>query len=408
MLKRLSLSLKSAAVLLATLLGWLFYLWPRSKSVWVLGAGQNKFIDNSRYLFLYLNKFHEDIRPVWLTASSEVIDQIRSMGFEAYHRWSLKGIWFALHAKYWFYTSYVSDINYYLCRGACLINLWHGIPFKKIEFDIDNGPLRDLYKNPSFFQRWIGYAGNFVKPDYLIGTSDYVANKMFSTAFRLPLERCLNFGLPRNDIFYQEILMGGEESKILGIQGMETILKRIRAYRRCCIYMPTWREYNPDFLRDSGVDFKRLDEKLENSQTVLLLKLHINTPVNYLNSISNLKNLLLLDSALDVYPLLKYTDVLITDYSSIAFDYLHLNKPMAFFVWDYDDYAEKSRSMYLDFEQYAKGDILRSAAAFEEYLEVAESATDRSDERMMMLNQYFSHKDGLASQRIVDFFKSLN
>ena len=394
-------------MLLISFLGLLLHFFPRNKKVWLFGAAQNKFIDNSKYLFIYVNSMHKDVRPIWLTASKEVIYAVRSMGFQAYHRWSLRGLWFAASAKYWFYTSYVSDINYYFRSGACLINLWHGTPFKKIEFDIDNGPLFQLYHNPGFIKRWITYAGNFVRPDYLISSSHHVSNAMFSSAFRLEMSQCLNFGYPRNDILYQDVGNDNTMLTLYGLAGAEGIIQRMKSSNCSLIYMPTWREHNPNFIKQLGVDFKSLDHALSVSNRILLLKLHINTPTEDLAEFHALENIVLLDPSWDVYPLLCYTDALITDYSSIAFDYLHLNKPMAFYMWDCDDYKNKSRSMYMPFDEYTVGEVLKTGLEFESYVERFDLSDNSSSRRQVQLERFFTYADGGASERIVQHIKRL-
>ena len=70
----------------------------------------------------------------------------------------------------------------------------------------------------------------------------------------------------------------------------------------------------------------------------------------------------------DIYPMLAISDLLITDYSSIFFDYLLLDRPMIFFAYDLDAYLEKDRDMYFDYETITPGDKCKNQDELERCL----------------------------------------
>ena len=112
-------------------------LFPRSEKIYVFGAWLGeKFADNPKYLFLEAQD-HLDIRPVWITKNPEVCRQVRAMGYEAYGYRSFKGIWLQLRAKYAVVCNGISDLNHTFLGRAVFLNLWHGVPLKKVGYDDD-------------------------------------------------------------------------------------------------------------------------------------------------------------------------------------------------------------------------------------------------------------------------------
>ena len=116
----------------------LSFLIPRNPKLWLFGSTfGNRFADNPKYFYLYCNQFHKDrknggIRAVWITKQKEIVKLLRKNGYEVYYRYSLKGIWCCLRGKVYIFDNYSKDISFWLSGGAVKINLWHGIPLKKI------------------------------------------------------------------------------------------------------------------------------------------------------------------------------------------------------------------------------------------------------------------------------------
>ena len=110
-------------------------LWPRSRKVWVFGAwlGQ-QFADNPKYLFIEANQM-EGIRPVWITKNPQVVREVRALGYEAYLFSDRKGILCQLRAKYAVMCNGISDLNHAFLGRAVFLNVWHGVPLKKVGYD---------------------------------------------------------------------------------------------------------------------------------------------------------------------------------------------------------------------------------------------------------------------------------
>lgn len=387
-------------------LNWLSGFFPRRKNLWVFGSYSNSFTDNSKYLYIHILENHPDIEPVWISANANVIGSIRAAGGKAYRRWSVAGIFHTLRAKHWFVSAYVSDINYFTSRGASLLNLWHGIPLKKIEFDIESGPLAKRFHRPTFLERYLFCTGLFRKPDWLLSTSQFVTDASFASAFRIPSDRCLSLGYPRLDSFFWTPEQRLQWVRRWGTDSQVKLINTMTRHKKTYLYMPTWRDANPNFIVETGIDFEALDEMLKRQDALLILKLHVATPTKSLDAIRGLDNIHIMDSKDDIYPVLPQSTVLITDYSSIYLDYLLLNRPICFFVFDIARYHTESRGFYHKYDEFTPGQKLTSAEQLMQFIE-----SDESDnyvaERTHLRQCLFDHHDGKSSRRIVEFVRTL-
>jgi CDP-glycerol glycerophosphotransferase (TagB/SpsB family) len=243
------------------------------------------------------------------------------------------------------FGAYLSDINYWTSRGARSFNLWHGIPMKAIEFDITSGPLARLYASPSWSPLRLAFLDRFHTPDFLLSTSPFITTRCFAPAFRMPPERCLEFGYPRTDHFRDPHSADARQLLALPHDVNEVVG-----------YFPTWRDDGYDFLGGSDFSFDRLNEALAAGNRFLLFKAHPNFS-NVAPKESSWSNIRILDSTADLYQVLPACDVLVTDYSSIAYDYLLLDRPIIYFVPDHDRYV-RHRNVYFSFDDMAVGPVI--------------------------------------------------
>ena len=111
-----------------------------------------------------------------------------------------------------------------------------------------------------------------------------------------------------------------------------------------------------------------------------------------------------LSSEREINDLLFVSDILITDYSSVCFEYSLLNRPMIFFTYDLEEYIE-SRDFYYPFESFVPGPIVRST---EEIIDVIKNNHFDFSEIEKFENKFFSHLDGNSTKRVVDQLINLN
>jgi CDP-glycerol glycerophosphotransferase (TagB/SpsB family) len=318
----------------------------------VMGGNGDRFADNARALFLGLGN-ELSLRTVWITGDRTTRDRIRELGRESELRWSARGTRACLHAGWYVFDGYLGDINYWLSKGARTLNLWHGIPMKAIEFDITSGPLAHVYSAPRWSPVRLAFIDRFEPPDHLLSTSPFISATCFAPAFRIPVDRCLEYGYPRTDQLVEAAANGKAPAgrRSFGVpDGVSEVLG----------WFPTWRDDGSDFLADAGFSFDELDRALAAGNRHLLFKAHPNF-ARIGPRRPHWKNITVLDGATDVYDVLPACDVLVTDYSSIAFDFLVLQRPIIYFVPDHERYV-RHRNVYFTFEEMAVGPVLTECA----------------------------------------------
>ena len=394
--------MKFIAYLISYLIYPFSFLFIRNKRKAAFGSFRNAFNDNAKYLYIYFRQHQADLDAVWLTLSKETVREMNSMGLKAYHTLSPKGVWHALTSKYWFFNSYTSDIMFAFSGGATCVNLWHGVGLKKIEFNIDSGALAERYQKRKPKEVFF-HPESFRKPDWVL-TSTPFQTKMFSTAFRIPGERCLEFGYPRNELLQateKECLEFMDRYEPESTRHLISDIKQ-NGYRKVFIYMPTWRDSQRELFVQS-FDLDRMNQILKTQESLLLLKPHANTIIDP-SALTRYSNIVLVNAKADVYPILPFTDVLITDYSSVLYDYILMeHKEVILYLYDYDEYVAE-RDFYYPFDENVVGKKVRS---FEQLCQCIEQNDFKMDEiqRQRILEKFwgdFHHME--PSRSLMAFF----
>lgn len=320
----------------------------RDKNLWIFGCwfGQ-KYSDNTRLFFEYMNKKHPEVKTVWLSKNPAVLKRLKDAGYEACSSNSLKGIRYCLKAGALFSTS-GSEVMDMFCNGVTHFSLWHGMPLKMILRDDDKSRIADkepffntLYKKVLKKMSILEYYDDL----YTLTSSDFFVPYL-STAFGIPENRILPTGLPRLDAYNNN--------------NKEPLIEKIRKdFPECRIvlYMPTFRTsawtkeiFNPF---DSKFQFEEdaFMKSLEETNTVFLYKPHFCDSELLESKKRNKRFITITDEDYDeMYNFVGQTDILMTDYSSIYFDYIPLKKPVILTPFDYEEYLKTSRNMYFDYK----------------------------------------------------------
>ena len=376
------------------------FLFPRNKKKWAFGSFRGAFNDNAKYLFIHVSEQMPEINGAWLSINKATVREIKAKGLKAYYILSPAGIWFALTSKTWFFNAYSSDIMFCLSGGATLVNLWHGLPLKRIEFDIDSGLLADRFVKNTLKERYY-HPEVFKRPDYVVSSSE-LFSEVFARSFRIPRECCLDFGLVRN-----EILTWPEEKRWSFIERYEPastreLMEQMKQFSRVFVYMPTWRDSQNDFIA-AGFDFKSLEMILAESNTLFLVKPHANTIVDAA-TLEGLSHIILLPATLDVYPILPYANVLVTDYSSIMYDFILMEaKDVILYLFDYQEYVSE-RPFIWAFDEMSYG---HRAYDFDSLLNLIRNAELCSDEgaKALLAEKCWGESRKDACEKISSFFK---
>ena len=378
---------------------------PRDSKLWLFGSTfGRRFADNPRYLYNYIcqNSKELGIYPMWISHDKELVEFLNSRCFPACYYRSLKGIFYVLRGGVYFYDNYSKDINYPLSGSALKVNMWHGIPLKKIQHD----NIHDSFRHPkNIIEKINNYPRNISdeKPeDYVLTTSKSLAST-FASAFKT--EHVLTSGYPRVDSIKSNaircLLTPSEKAVKNRLKKMKTSFDN----PKILIYAPTFRASEEDFFE--VVDIDKLKDFLEVNNLIMVLKLHMKSKLYEAFSSMSSERILVVPPDDDISRFLVDSDLLITDYSSVYFDYLWLNKPIVFFDYDLDKYLSDSREMYYDYDEVTPG---YKAKDMEELFEAIEGSLELDiykKERRALRDKVFDENEQTACERLIEEVKSI-
>jgi CDP-glycerol glycerophosphotransferase len=271
--------------------------------------------------------------------------------------------------------------------GQVYLQTWHGTPLKKIGFDIGKP---QFASGSAYFDH---LAGDVAKWDLLLSQNPF-STPILRRAFRFGGEIC-EYGYPRNDALSR------------GREGAAQLRERlsIPAGKRVLLYAPTWRDnqfYASGRYRfDLRLDLDRAARALGRDHVLLIRghhhlanDVHAGAQPGFARNVTGYP---------DITDLFTIADVLITDYSSVMFDFAVTGRPMLFFTYDLATYRDKLRGFYFDFEAEAPGPLL---ATSEEVLAALAdgdgAAAGYRDSYQAFAAKYCPLDDGKAAARVCD------
>ena len=277
------------------------------------------FGDSPKVIYDYIlsHPEYKDYQCVWAFEAPEKYPDLQAVKIDtpAYFKLALK-------AKFWCTNTNVERGLKFKKSGQVYLNTWHGIALKTIGNDC---PGRKDY--------------NFDTVDYLVVSGDY-DEKVFKSAFNAQEKSYIRCGMPRNEALWT----AGEKEKAdmrrkLGLPADKTVI----------LYAPTWRESTDGgktYAIKPPIHFDKWENSLGNDFIVLFRAHHQTTKVlgvEYNDFVWNVSD----------YPavndLMIASDILITDYSAIAFDYSILCRPIFCYAYDYESYLAE-RGTYFDMD----------------------------------------------------------
>lgn len=379
-------------------------LFPRSRRVWVFYCWDGKrFSDNAKWLFLHCaRQGGADVVPVFFTRSPGVLRLLRAAGLRSCRPKSPEGWWWRLRAGVYILDNAVGDQLFWGSARAVKINLWHGIPLKKIGRDIDApGHVNVMGFRGALPQRVrfrLEHPWDAVRYDMMIATSPEVARR-FSGAFGIPESRIPVTGFPRNDVLLEHGFCPGPWDQEMYRRAKELVQEG----KKLVFYLPTFRAQRQD-AGWGDVDGEELEKRLEEWDAVWVFKPHT-WETRLLMGKGQADRVWALDTRVDVYPLLRLADVLVTDYSSIYFDFLLLDRPIVFYAHDLDRYMREERGFYDRYEDAAPGPIVtRFSLLLDEVglaLEQPEDHLERwRDRREAVRRACHGFRDAGAAERV--------
>lgn len=325
---------------------------PRTRDRWVIGCGAGV---GDGALALWRVAHAEGQRIVWLTGSDRDDRDAADRGIPFVRKGSLRGLWATARARVVVVTHGFGDVNRYAVSGAFVVQLWHGIPLKRIGLDSDETlRSRILPRSRALraFLRW-SYRRAARRIDVLPAASHLVRGRLES-AFGLDDHRVPVTGEPRVDALSQ----GDDETRRAHARALiEDAVGEVRA--AIVLYAPTWRDGEPDPAVPGAEEWQAIETMLAERDATLLIRSHplgagAYEPPRSSDRIRRLGS----DVVVDVTPVLPALDGLVTDYSSIAFDAAITETPVVWFAPDEAAYAAR-RGFYGSYADVAGDDPAR-------------------------------------------------
>ena len=326
---------------------------------------------------LYIHCIREKLDVVMLTDNKEQLETLQKMQLPAVELTSYKAYVLLAKAKFVIQdqANITEEINL-LSPQQKTLQMWHGIPLKR---------LNKL---------------TTVSYDYLVSTSDFVNETTLSKVIKA--KEYKNFGYPRNDLLLKE------EHDAYDLLFCDTTMyqlaqKNFETNHKTILYMPTHRESKK--AAQIPLDFEKLNTFLQTNNMTLILKLHHFVEKLYSHE-KSYSNIFFHSTHGDVYPLLKYTDILITDYSSVYFDFMLLERPIIFFDYDQEEYEANMQGFLYDYESFTPGEHVREQKELETAINMKINHKFHREQESLR-KSLFAHLDSKSSERIQQLLGAL-
>ncbi len=336
---------------------WIYAFIPKRKNLWVFTSFRKKgYLDNTKYLYEFLNTYHPEIKAIWLTKDKKVIDYLTDNNLPVCKMHSKQGRKIMSRAKLVFTDHFImSDYKSSAINARTkVVQLWHGVGLK----DLDNFNQTDV-------------EGVKLSDDIIASKGDSIITKIKKSfryikyaPFRELCEKYfLLLGPGKEPITTLAKTNKVKENNwfVCGYPRNVNLYKKTPADSYKILYAPTYRwdsgrELN---LIESFIKFvPELSNFLEVNNAEFVIRLHPHTWRNYENKIIAAINKfprISIDDNKDIYENLNTYSLIISDYSSIVYDFLILDKPMVFYCPDYDYYLSEEGTFKYPFEDYTPG-----------------------------------------------------
>lgn len=359
------------------------------------------YTDNPRAFSDYLvqNGYNEKYEIIWLVSDKRKfrnmkIRNVRFVTAENRYGWSSPAAYYyAATASYFFYSHNSGGLNRFRCQGQQVINLWHGCGYK----DAEQGR-KNSQGSPDF--------------DYaLVPGPVFVKTK--SVLWNCDPDRLLMMGYPRYDWMLAPSLQKTE------------ILKRLFGWKgdKAVLWMPTFRKSELGGCAENEIELpyqlpavrnrkelEEIDLFLRMKKMLLIIKKHPlqtgwSQDTQEFTNIRYVSEAMLEKEKLQLYELIGVSDALISDYSSVAVDYLLLDRPLGYVLADYEIYREKRGFVFEDPLEYMPGEKIYNACDLKQFLlHISDGTDDYRAERRKMLSQMHNQTENYC-KRLATYFK---
>ena len=390
--------IKIATFLLNLLVMSISLIIPKTDQIVIVGGWFGKrFADNSKYFFLYANQQKEELklkRIIWITRSDSIIEELKENGFEAYKAWSVYSIWFHLRAKVHLIDQSIYDINPFFSVRSKRIYLWHGFPLKKVGLFMGGESTNGIKFGLLVIKKLLKYCiPGFWGKRKLLATSEF-SSDVLGKAFEIPVEDIIISAYPRNYEPFTSLPIKyyskkEKEHKLLIQQVKNNGYKIIG-------YIPTFRDKKATklFGTSSQDELRDFFSYLATKNIAVVGKFHFVAESN--SNLFKSDNFIVLPQDVDIYSFISDIDILITDYSSIYFDYLLWRKPIIFFPYDFEYYRDYDRGLIFEYDEFTPGPKVYNLSSLKELFE--EDIVDFVES----YNRKYENQSFILSKKIFD------
>ncbi|WP_110928372.1 CDP-glycerol glycerophosphotransferase family protein [Bacillus massiliglaciei] len=347
-----------------------------------------QYSDNPRAIYEYLKENNPEYEMLW-SVDKKFIRNFEGKDVPYVRRFSVKWLFKMARAKYWVSNS---RLPLWIPKPShtTYLQTWHGTPLKRLASDMEEvhmpGTNTEKYKR-NFFKESRNW-------DYLVSPNRY-SSEIFARAFNFE-KTMIESGYPRNDVLYTE----NNPEKITAMK------KRfgLPADKKVILYAPTWRDdqfYSVGKYKfDLELNLDQLKEEL-GEEYVIVLRMHYLVAEN-LDLSSHTGFAFDFSNHEDIRELYLVSDLLITDYSSVFFDYANLRRPMIFYVYDIETYRDKLRGFYFDFEKKAPGPLTKTTEEVIRYIKEIDNGKALPPEFEEFYNKFCYLESGESSKKVVE------
>lgn len=262
-----------------------------------------------------------------------------------------------------------------------VVQLWHGTgTIKKFGQDVNQGQLFELEKHAN------------ENIDYVIVNSN-ATKELYAGCFGVDVDQVKVLGLPRTDLLFSAKQLEKRRNQFL-TQYPELKDKKL------VLYAPTFRDQEADDPKVM-LDLEQMAEQLP-EEYCLGLRLHPFVAGHFKLDEKYQGRIYDFSSYDNLNTLLISTDILISDYSSIIFEYCVFGRPMIFYAYDLEEFSDHGRGFYRDYESYVPGPVVRTT---EELLKVIKDQNWNFEYQKQFVKEAYAYRDGRSTKRVVDFIR---
>lgn len=303
---------------------------------------------------------------------------------------SIPYFFYLARSKYWISNC---KLPKYVLKKPTQVYLqtWHGTPLKKLAHDIEVPEGTTFYRSGMSLEEMRStYDNDVSKYNYMISPSSFTT-EVFQSAFLINKERLIETGYPRNDI-----LSNYQDEDIDRIKTKFNLPKN----KKVILYAPTWRDNSfnlKGYTFKLEVDFKKWQKTLSEEYIVIFKPHYLIVNDFDLESVKDF--VYFVEPQEDISTLYLIADILITDYSSVFFDFAVLKRPIYFYMYDLESYRDELRGFYLNIYQDLPGQIIEDENLLLE--KIKQNNFDYN--KLKLFNHRFNnHEDGNASKRVLE------